>query len=78
MHAGSEPPGQPDGDGLGGEGGGDGDGPEPSVEPISPDLMFENVTEASAWSLSIVAGSPELLSHVPRATPGVEGSASVG
>ena len=77
MHAESEPPGQPEGEGPG-EGPGDGPGDPPSVEPSSPYLMLEKVTEESADFDSTSDGLPESLEHVPRATPGVEGSWSVG
>merc|ERR1719378_444360 len=70
MHAESEPPGQPDGAGPG-AGPGDGPGAPPSVEPISPNRILENVTDESGLFVSTSEGFPEVVAHVPRATPGV-------
>ena len=48
------------------------------VDPREPVLTFENTTVAPGVWLSTSAGLPEVMEQVPRATPGLLGSASVG
>ena len=48
------------------------------VEPREPVLTFEKTTVAPGVWLSTSAGLPEVMEQVPRATPGLLGSASVG
>jgi len=69
MQAERDPPGQPDGDGDG-PGEGDGPGAVPSVEPMSPDLMLEKVTDEPAALVSTSSGLPESAEQPPRAAPG--------
>merc|ERR1719174_127864 len=59
MQADIEPPGHPEGDGGAGGDGGDGDGPPPVVDPISPDLTLEKVTDEPACFFSRSSGLPE-------------------
>ena len=49
-----------------------------NVEPMSPHLMFEKTTLAFGLCDSTWAGTPEVVGQVPRATPGRDGSLSVG
>jgi hypothetical protein len=48
------------------------------VVPMGPVLMFEYTTVAPGVWLSTSAGLPEVVEHVPRATPGAVGSAVSG
>ena len=48
------------------------------VEPMSPNLMLEKITDALALTDSTVAGRPELAEQVPRAIPGCVVGAVVG
>ena len=48
------------------------------VEPMSPNLMLEYMTEADVSWLSTLEGTPELVAQVPRAIPGTDASAVVG
>ena len=48
------------------------------VEPRSPNLRLEYVTEADESEDSMVAGTPESVAQGPRATPGDVGSEVVG
>lgn len=50
----------------------------PKVEPISPNLMFENVTDALGEFFSMSVGLPEVVAQGPRLIPGTEESLSVG
>lgn len=45
---------------------------------MGPNLMFEYVTYALGESASTVAGTPESVLQVPRATPGVEADELTG
>jgi len=49
-----------------------------NVELIAPTLMLEYMTYAPGSFASTVAGTPELVAHVPRPTPGVAGFPVVG
>jgi hypothetical protein len=49
-----------------------------NVEPMSPTLMFEYVTEMLEPSASTCEGTPEVVAQVPRATPGSVAGLSVG
>eukprot|EP00035_Acanthoeca_spectabilis_P011838 m.208757 g.208757 ORF g.208757 m.208757 type:complete len:141 (-) comp15460_c0_seq1:1496-1918(-) len=70
MHADKDPPGQPDGGGGPGGDGGAGGAGGPFVDPIAPHLMLPYLTVASGLFWISVAGSPEVVAHGPRATPG--------
>jgi hypothetical protein len=48
------------------------------VEPMSPKRMLEYVTDDDPCFDSTSDGLPEVVAHVPRATPGVEASLSSG
>jgi hypothetical protein len=57
---------------------GPGTGMPKKVEPMSPKRMFEYVTVDAPCFDSTSVGLPEVVAHVPRATPGVEASLSSG
>lgn len=48
------------------------------VEPMSPKRMFEKVTCEFPWFASTSFGTPEVVAHGPRATPGVVADLSRG
>lgn len=48
------------------------------VDPSSPILMLEKVTEAFGELATRSSGFPEVVEQVPRETPGADGSASTG
>lgn len=49
-----------------------------NVLPMGPNLMLEYVTDDDPYCDSVDEGTPDVVAHVPRATPGVAGSAVVG
>lgn len=60
------------------------DGPEgvpalpENVDPRSPNLMLEKMTEAPGLFDSTSVGTPEVVAHGPRETPGEDASPSAG
>ena len=60
------------------EGGGAGWEVPVKVLPMSPNLMLEKMTWAFGLWDSTCAGTPEVVGHVPRATPGEDASLFVG
>lgn len=48
------------------------------VDPIGPNLMLEKTTLELGLFFSRSPGTPEVVGQVPRATPGLLGSAVVG
>lgn len=49
-----------------------------TVVPMSPKRMLLNTTVASGCSEMTSSGTPVVVAHVPRATPGLEASAVTG
>ena len=45
---------------------------------MGPILMLENTTDELGFCDSTLAGTPDVVAHVPRATPGVEADEVVG
>ena len=52
--------------------------PAEKVEPMSPNLMLEKMTDALGLLDSTSVGTPEVVAQGPREIPGLEASASVG